>query len=277
MQNTSSMSWFGRLSLGSGLAFLYLPIVVLVVYSFNASKLVSVWSGFSLGWYATLFEDEAVMAAFGLSLKVALLASAMSVVLGTLAGLVLARFGPFRGKSLFAGMLTAPMVMPEVITGLSMLLLFVSMQQWFGFPEERGVLTIWIGHVTLCMAYVTVVIRSRLVEMDRSLEEAAMDLGARPLKIFFVITLPLILPALASGFLLAFTLSLDALVMTAFLSGPGSTTLPQLIFSRVRLGLNPEINALGTLTVLVVAVLVIAANRIMLRQEKRRAALAAAA
>lgn len=277
MQNTSSMSWFGRLSLGSGLAFLYLPIVVLVVYSFNASKLVSVWSGFSLGWYATLFEDEAVMAAFGLSLKVALLASAMSVVLGTLAGLVLARFDPFRGKSLFAGMLTAPMVMPEVITGLSMLLLFVSMQQWFGFPEERGVLTIWIGHVTLCMAYVTVVIRSRLVEMDRSLEEAAMDLGARPLKIFFVITLPLILPAIASGFLLAFTLSLDDLVMTAFLSGPGSTTLPQLIFSRVRLGLNPEINALGTLTVLVVAVLVIAANRIMLRQEKRRAALAAAA
>ena len=162
MQNTSSMSWFGRLSLGSGLAFLYLPIVVLVVYSFNASKLVSVWSGFSLGWYVTLFEDEAVMAAFGLSLKVALLASAMSVVLGTMAGLVLARFGPFRGKSLFAGMLTAPMVMPEVITGLSMLLLFVSMQQWFGFPEERGVLTIWIGHVTLCMAYVTVVIRSRL-------------------------------------------------------------------------------------------------------------------
>lgn len=277
MQNTSSMSWFGRLSLGSGLAFLYLPIVVLVVYSFNASKLVSVWSGFSLGWYVTLFEDEAVMAAFGLSLKVALLASAMSVVLGTMAGLVLARFGPFRGKSLFAGMLTAPMVMPEVITGLSMLLLFVSMQQWFGFPEERGVLTIWIGHVTLCMAYVTVVIRSRLVEMDRSLEEAAMDLGARPLKIFFVITLPLILPAIASGFLLAFTLSLDDLVMTAFLSGPGSTTLPQLIFSRVRLGLNPEINALGTLTVLVVAVLVIAANRIMLRQEKRRAALAAAA
>ena len=277
MQNTSSMSWFGRLSLGSGLAFLYLPIVVLVVYSFNASKLVSVWSGFSLGWYVTLFEDEAVMAAFGLSLKVALLASAMSVVLGTMAGLVLARFGPFRGKSLFAGMLTAPMVMPEVITGLSMLLLFVSMQQWFGFPEERGVLTIWIGHVTLCMAYVTVVIRSRLVEMDRSLEEAAMDLGARPLKIFFVITLPLILPAIASGFLLAFTLSLDDLVMTAFLSGPGSTTLPQLIFSRVRLGLNPEINALGTLTVLVVAVLVISANRIMLRQEKRRAALAAAA
>ena len=200
----------------------------------------------------------------------------MSVVLGTMAGLVLARFGPFRGKSLFAGMLTAPMVMPEVITGLSMLLLFVSMQQWLGFPEERGVLTIWVGHVTLCTAYVTVVIRSRLVEMDRSLEEAAMDLGARPLKIFFVITLPLILPAIASGFLLSFTLSLDDLVMTAFLSGPGSTTLPQLIFSRVRLGLNPEINALGTLTVLVVAVLVISANRIMLRQEKRRAALAAA-
>lgn len=271
MQNTSSMSWFGRLSLGSGLAFLYLPIVVLVVYSFNASKLVSVWSGFSLGWYVTLFEDEAVMAAFGLSLKVALLASAMSVVLGTLAGLVLARFGPFRGKSLFAGMLTAPMVMPEVITGLSMLLLFVSMQQWFGFPEERGVLTIWIGHVTLCMAYVTVVIRSRLVEMDRSLEEAAMDLGARPLKIFFVITLPLILPAIASGFMLAFTLSLDDLVIASFTSGPGASTLPMLIYSKVKLGVTPEINALATLIVTVVGLGVMVAGVLLHRREKTRA------
>ena len=258
-----------------GFTFLYAPMLMLVIYSFNASKLVTVWGGFSTHWYGELFRDEAVMSALGLSLKVALLSSVMAVALGTIAGMVLARFGRFRGKSLFAGMITAPMVMPEVITGLSMLLLFVQMQQWFGFPEERGVLTIWVGHVTLCMAYVTVVIRSRLVEMDRSVEEAAMDLGARPMKVFFVITLPLIAPALASGFLLAFTLSLDDLVITAFLSGPGSTTLPQLIFSRVRLGLNPEINALATITVLVVGTLVIVANRVMARAEKKRRLLAA--
>ncbi|RXZ43693.1 ABC transporter permease subunit [Crenobacter cavernae] len=274
--NGNNISWFGKLSLGLGFAFLYVPILILIVYSFNASKLVTVWAGFSLHWYGELFRDDAVISSFGLSLKIALFSSAMSVVLGTIAGLVLARFGPFKGKSLFAGMITAPMVMPEVIVGLSMLLLFVQMQQWLGFPAERGVLTIWIGHVTLCMAYVTVVIRSRLVEMDRSVEEAAMDLGARPLKIFFLITLPIIAPAIASGFLLAFTLSLDDLVITAFLSGPGSTTLPQLIFSRVRLGLNPEINALATITVLAVATLVIVANRVMVKAEQRRARLAAA-
>ncbi len=272
---SQKISWFGKTSLGIGFFFLYAPIVILMIYSFNASKLVTVWGGFSTHWYGELFRDEAVMSALGLSLKVALLSSVMAVALGTIAGMVLARFGRFRGKSLFAGMITAPMVMPEVITGLSMLLLFVQMQQWFGFPEERGVLTIWVGHVTLCMAYVTVVIRSRLVEMDRSVEEAAMDLGARPMKVFFVITLPLIAPALASGFLLAFTLSLDDLVITAFLSGPGSTTLPQLIFSRVRLGLNPEINALATITVLVVGTLVIVANRVMAHAEKKRRLLAA--
>lgn len=273
--NGKNISGFGKTSLGLGFAFLYVPILILIVYSLNASKLVTVWAGFSMHWYGVLFRDDAVISAFGLSLKIALLSSAMSVVLGTIAGLVLARFGPFKGKSLFAGMLTAPMVMPEVITGLSMLLLFVEMQQWFGFPAERGVMTIWVGHVTLCMAYVTVVIRSRLVEMDRSVEEAAMDLGARPLKIFFLVTLPIIAPAIASSFLLAFTLSIDDLVITAFLSGPGSTTLPQLIFSRVRLGLNPEINALATVTVLAVAVLVIGANRVMVKAERRRARLAA--
>ncbi|WP_024302440.1 ABC transporter permease subunit [Pseudogulbenkiania sp. MAI-1] len=275
--NGKKISGFGKATLGLGFAFLYVPILILVVYSLNASKLVTVWAGFSTHWYGVLFRDDAVMSAFGLSLKIALLSSVMSVVLGTIAGLVLARFGSFKGKSLFAGMLTAPMVMPEVITGLSMLLLFVEMQQWFGFPAERGVLTIWVGHVTLCMAYVTVVIRSRLVEMDRSVEEAAMDLGARPLKIFFQVTLPIIAPAIASSFLLAFTLSIDDLVITAFLSGPGSTTLPQLIFSRVRLGLNPEINALATVTVLAVAVLVIGANRVMVKAERRRARLAAIA
>ncbi|EEG09520.1 ABC transporter permease subunit [Pseudogulbenkiania ferrooxidans] len=274
---SKDISGFGKLTLGAGLAFLYVPILILIVYSFNASKLVTVWASFSTHWYGVLFNDDAVISAFGLSLKIALFSSAMSVVLGTIAGLVLARFGPFKGKSLFAGMLTAPMVMPEVITGLSMLLLFVEMQQWFGFPAERGMLTIWVGHVTLCMAYVTVVIRSRLVEMDRSVEEAAMDLGARPFKIFFQITLPIIAPAIASSFLLAFTLSIDDLVITAFLSGPGSTTLPQLIFSRVRLGLNPEINALATMTVLVVTLLVVGANRMMVKAERRRARLAAAA
>jgi len=272
--NGKNISGFGKLSLSLVFSFLYVPILILIAYSFNESKLVTVWAGFSRQWYTVLFNDDAVVSAFGLSLKIALMSSVMSVVLGTLAGLVLARFGPFQSKSLFAGMITAPMVMPEVITGLSMLLLFVEMQQWFGFPAERGVLTIWVGHVTLCMAYVTVVIRSRLVEMDRSVEEAAMDLGARPVKIFFQITLPIIAPAIASGFLLAFTLSIDDLVITAFLSGPGSTTLPQLIFSRVRLGLNPEINALATITVLAVAVLVIGANRVMVKAERRRAQLA---
>ncbi|MDN0077633.1 ABC transporter permease subunit [Crenobacter sp. SG2303] len=274
--NGKNISGFGKLSLSLVFSFLYVPILILIAYSFNASKLVTVWGGFSKQWYTVLFNDDAVVSAFGLSLQIALLSSAMSVVLGILAGLVLARFGPFQSKSLFAGMITAPMVMPEVITGLSMLLLFVEMQQWFGFPAERGVLTIWVGHVTLCMAYVTVVIRSRLVEMDRSVEEAAMDLGARPLKIFFQITLPIIAPAIASSLLLAFTLSIDDLVITAFLSGPGSTTLPQLIFSRVRLGLNPEINALATITVLAVTVLVIGANRVMVKAELRRVRLAAA-
>ncbi|MCW3479412.1 ABC transporter permease subunit [Neisseriaceae bacterium JH1-16] len=274
--NGKNISWFGRVSLGLGFAFLYVPILILIVYSFNASKLVTVLAGFSTQWYSVLFNDDAVISSFGLSLKIALLSSTMSVVLGTIAGLVLARFGPFRGKGLFAGMISAPMVMPEVIVGLSMLLLFVELQQWFGFPAERGVLTIWVGHVTLCMAYVTVVIRSRLVEMDRSIEEAAMDLGVRPLKIFFLITLPIIAPAIASSFLLAFTLSIDDLVITAFLSGPGSTTLPQLIFSRVRLGLNPEINALATITVLVVATLVVGANRVMVKAEQRRTRLAVA-
>ncbi|MEQ6292167.1 ABC transporter permease subunit [Vogesella sp. GCM10023246] len=268
------ISGFGRLVLTLGLAFLYVPILILIVYSFNSSKLVSVWAEFSTSWYRVLFNDSDVIAAFGLSVRIALLASLMSVVLGTLAGMALARFGRFRGKSLFAGMLTAPMVMPEVITGLSMLLLFIQLKDWFGFPAERGMLTIWIGHVTLCMAYVTVVIRSRLLEMDRSVEEAAMDLGAKPVKTFFLITLPIIAPAIASSFLLAFTLSIDDLVITAFLSGPGATTLPQLIFSRVRLGLNPEINALASITVLVVTVLVISANRLMARAERRRSRLA---
>lgn len=263
------ISWFGRGALFIGFAFLYLPVIILMIYSFNASRLVTLWGGFSTHWYGQLFQNEAIISALKLSLELAVLSSFMAVILGLIAGLALARFGRFRGKSLFAGMTSAPMMMPEVITGLSMLLLFVQMQQWFGFPEERGMFTIWVGHVTLCMAYVTVVMRSRLLELDRSLEEAAMDLGARPFKIFFVITLPLIAPALASSFLLSFTLSLDDLVITSFLSGPGSTTLPQLIFSRVRLGLNPEINALATLTILIVGGAVLLANRFMANSARR--------
>ncbi|RKQ57061.1 ABC-type spermidine/putrescine transport system permease subunit II [Vogesella indigofera] len=275
--NNQKLSPFLKGMLLLGLLFLYIPIVSLVVYSFNDSKLVTVWGGFSTKWYASLFQNEQIISAVELSVQIALASATAAVTLGTIAGFVLARFKRFPGSSLFAGMMTAPMVMPEVITGLSMLLLFISMQQLIGVPAERGFFTIWVGHTTLCMAYVSVVVRSRLLEIDQSLEDAAMDLGARPLKIFFVITLPLVAQAIASGFLLSVTLSLDDLVMTAFLSGPGSTTLPQVIFSKVRLGLNPEINALASITVLVVGVLVIVANYMMLNsQRKRERALAAA-
>ncbi|TIC85237.1 ABC transporter permease subunit [Crenobacter intestini] len=270
MHNGGKLSPFLKGALVVGFLFLYVPILSLIVYSFNASKLVTVWGGFSLRWYASLFENEQILSAVWLSIRIAFAAAAAAVVLGTVAGLVMARFKRFPGSTLFAGMITAPMVMPEVITGLSMLLLFISLQQLIGVPTERGFFTIWVGHTTLCMAYVAVVVRSRLVEMDKNLEDAAMDLGARPLKIFFVITLPLIAPAIASGFLLSVTLSLDDLVTTAFLSGPGSTTLPQVIFSKVRLGLNPEINALATITVLVVGTFVVLANYFMLNAQRKR-------
>lgn len=268
--HNGKLSPFLKGALVVGFLFLYVPILSLIVYSFNASKLVTVWGGFSLRWYASLFENEQILSAVWLSVRIALAAAAAAVVLGTIAGLVLARFKRFPGSTLFAGMITAPMVMPEVITGLSMLLLFISLQQLIGVPTERGFFTIWVGHTTLCMAYVAVVVRSRLVEMDKNLEDAAMDLGAKPLKIFFVITLPLVSQAIASGFLLSMTLSLDDLVTTAFLSGPGSTTLPQVIFSKVRLGLNPEINALASITVLVVGVVVLLANYLMLNAQRNR-------
>ncbi|EEG09026.1 ABC transporter permease subunit [Pseudogulbenkiania ferrooxidans] len=260
-----------------GFLFLYVPIVSLIIYSFNASKLVTVWGGFSTRWYASLVQNDQIISAVTLSIKIALASATAAVVLGTIAGFVLARFGRFRGSTLFAGMMTAPMVMPEVITGLSMLLLFISMQQFFGQPSERGFFTIWAGHTTLCMAYVAVVVRSRLIEIDKSLEEAAMDLGARPMKIFFLITLPLVSQAIASGFLLSITLSLDDLVTTSFLSGPGATTLPMVIFSKVRLGLNPEINALAAITVLLVGIFVLVANYLMLSAQRNRARAMAAA
>jgi putrescine transport system permease protein len=253
-----------------GFAFLYVPILSMIVFSFNESRLVTVWAGFSTKWYVELFQNEQILNAALLSLKIAAMNATGAVILGTLAGLALARFGRFRGRTLLTGMTTAPLVMPEVITGLAMLLLFVAMEHLLGWPAGRGVTTITIAHMTFSMAYVTVVVQARLSSLDESLEEAAMDLGARPAKVFFLITLPIIFPAILAGWLLAFTLSWDDLVITSFVSGPASTTLPQLIFSKVRLGVSPDINALATIMVLVVTVFVVAAGILMQRQEKRR-------
>jgi putrescine transport system permease protein len=262
--------WFRIGSLIVGLAFLYIPIVSLVVFSLNKSRLVTVWGGFSTKWYGELMHNDQILNAAWLSLKIGSLSATLAVVLGTIAGLVLARFGPFKGRTLLSGMTTASLVMPEVITGLSLLLLFVTMEQLVGWPAGRGMTTIVISHITLTMAYVTVIVQSRLASMDDSLEEAAQDLGARPAKVFFVITLPIILPALLSGWLLAFTLSLDDLVITSFVAGPGSSTLPMVVFSKVRLGVSPDINALATIFVTIVSIGVAAAGFLMARQQKIR-------
>jgi putrescine transport system permease protein len=253
-----------------GFAFLYIPILSLIVYSFNESRLVTVWAGFSTKWYAELFQNEQLLNAAKLSLEVAAINATGAVILGTLAGFALSRFRRFRGRTLMTGMTSAPLVMPEVITGLSMLLLFVAMEQAFGWPAGRGVTTITIAHITFSMAYVTVVIQSRLASLDVSLEEAAMDLGARPWKVFMVITLPIIFPAILAGWLLAFTLSWDDLVITSFVSGPGSSTLPIVIFSKVRLGVSPDINALATIMVGIVAIGVVATGLYLQHQERRR-------
>ena len=263
-------SWFRLASLVLGFAFLYIPIVSLIVYSFNESKLVTVWAGFSTKWYGELLRNGPILNAAWLSLKIAALTATLAVVLGTLSGLALARFGPFKGRTLLSGLTTAPLVMPEVITGLSMLLLFVAMEQAIGWPAGRGMTTIVIAHVTFTMAYVTVIVQSRLAQMDDSLEEAAMDLGARPAKVFFLITLPIIAPALMSGWLLAFTLSIDDLVTTSFVAGPGSSTLPMVIYSKVRLGVSPDVNALATILVVIVAIGVAIAGYTMSRQQKSR-------
>lgn len=244
--------WLTRLPVVAGLAFLYIPMLVLVIFSFNESRLVTVWAGFSGKWYGELLRDRQILSAIWLSLKIAVLAATAATTLGTLAGLTLARFGVFRGRGLFGAMIAAPLVMPEVITGLSLLLLFVAMGQWLGWPAQRGSLTIWIAHVTFCTAYATVVIAARLGELDTSVEEAAMDLGATPGRVFFSITLPVIAPALISAWLLAFTLSLDDLVITSFVTGPGASTLPIVVFSSVRLGVSPKINALAAVMILAV-------------------------
>ncbi|ARZ01508.1 putrescine ABC transporter permease PotI [Yersinia ruckeri] len=259
-----------RVILLVGFTFLYAPMLMLVIYSFNSNKLVTVWGGWSIRWYIELFHDSTMLSAVGLSLTIAAASATMAVILGTIAAVVMVRFGRFRGSIGFAFMLTAPLVMPDVITGLSLLLLFVALGHAIGWPAERGMLTIWLAHVTFCTAYVTVVIGSRLRELDRSIEEAAMDLGATPLKVFFVITVPMIAPALISGWLLAFTLSLDDLVIASFVAGPGATTLPMLVFSSVRMGVNPEINALATLILLVVGMVGLIAWWVMSRSEKQR-------
>ena len=264
------MKTFSRFNLTAitlGLAFLYLPIVLLVIYSFNASKLVTVWGGWSTKWYGELLQDQALLDAAWVTLRVAFLSATVATILGTMAAVVLVRFGRFKGRTLFSGMIYAPLVMPEVITGLSLLLLFVSLN------VARGFWTITLAHITFSMCYVAVVIQSRLVTFDRSLEEAAEDLGCPPLKTFFVITLPIILPAVVAGWMLGFTLSLDDLVIASFTTGPGATTLPMKIYSQVRLGVTPEINAVCTILIAIVTTGVIIASMVSKRAavERRRA------
>ncbi len=259
-----------RLVMWTGFLFLYVPILSMIFFSFNESKLVTVWGGFSTKWYGELLRDRQMLAGAWLSLQIAFVTACGATVLGTLAAFALVRHGRFRGRTLFSGMVSAPLVMPEVITGLSLLLLFVALAPLPFMPATRGFATIVIAHMTLTLAYVTVIVQSRLATFDISLEEAAMDLGARPLTVFRTITLPLIAPALASGWLLAFTLSLDDLVIASFTAGPSTNTLPMMIFSKVRLGVTPEINALATIMVSVVAVFVVVAGVLLARQERMR-------
>jgi putrescine transport system permease protein len=253
-------SWFNVVSVALGLAFLYLPIVILVIYSFNASRLVGIWGGWSTRWYAALVGDQAMLDSAWISLRIAAVSATAATVLGTLGAIALVRGGAFRSRMLFSGMVYAPLVMPEVITGLSLLLLFVALD------VDRGFWTITISHTTLTMCFVAVVVQARLLDFDTGLEEAAMDLGCPPLKTFLTITLPLIAPAIASGWMLAFTLSLDDLVIASFTTGPGATTLPIRIYSEVRLGVKPEINAVCTIMIALVAVAVIAASLLAKRR-----------
>ena len=257
-------------TLAFGYAFLYLPIVILMVYSFNDSRIQSVWNGFSLRWYSSLLDNAQVIDAAILSLQIALISATIATVLGTLAGLSMTHMGRFKGRLLFTGLIAAPLIMPEVITGLSLLLVFVSTEQLIGWPESRGTMTIIIAHITFSMAFVAVIVQSRLSTADKSLEEAAMDLGGRPYRVAIDVTLPLIAPAMVAGWLLAFTLSLDDLVIASFVSGPGSSTLPMVIFSKVRLGVAPDINALATLIITVVGIGVVIAGFVMQRRERAR-------
>ncbi len=253
-----------------GFAFLYVPILIMMAYSFNASRLATVWGGFSTEWYGKLLQNDQVMDAAWLSLRIAVVSATVATVLGTLAGLALARFGRFKGRTLFSGMISAPLIMPDVITGLSLLMLFVSLEALTGWPAGRGANTVTLAHITFSMAYVAIIVQSRLLSMDDAVEEAAMDLGSTPLRVLWDITLPIIAPAMISGWLLAFTLSLDDLVIASFTSGPGGTTLPMLIFSKVKLGVTPDINALATIIVGIVTVGVVCAGVFMLRADRQR-------
>lgn len=255
-----------------GFAFFYIPILSMIVYSFNNSRLATVWGGFSTKWYVSLLSNDKVIEALLLSLKIALISATFATILGTMAGITLARFTKFRGRTLFSGLVTAPLIMPEVITGISMLVFFILMADWIGWPGQRGFTTITLAHITFSMVFVTTVVQARVVQADRAIEEAAMDLGSRPWQVMFDITLPVISPAILSGWLLAFTISLDDVVISSFVTGPGYTTLPLLVWSKVKLGVTPDINALATLMVLVVGIGVIAAGIIMNRAEKRRLA-----
>ena len=255
-----------------GFAFLYIPILSMMVYSFNVSRLATVWGGFSTKWYLSLWNNRQIIEALVLSLKIAVVSATFATILGTMAGFALARFRRFRGRTLFAGLTTAPLVMPEVITGISTLMLFILTARWLGWPTERGFTTVTLAHITFSMVFVATIVQARISQADRAIEEAAMDLGSRPWQVLWDITLPTAFPAILSGWLLAFTISLDDVVITSFTTGPGSTTLPLVIWSKVKLGVTPDVNALATLTVVVVGVGVALAGWIMLRAEKRRLA-----
>ena len=276
MSRATVNRWFARGWLSLGYLFLYLPIATLVLFSFNDSPVPNAWRSFTLKWYAALASDSEMLAGLWLSLKIAVLTACTSVVLGTFAAFALVKYKRFGGRTLFSGMVSAPLVMPEVIVGLSLLLMLVSMQHWLGFPE-RGLLTIWLGHLLLGMAYATVIVQARLHDLNPQLEEAAMDLGARPWQVFTRVTLPMIGQSLLSAWLLTFTLSLDDVVLSQVLSGPGATTMPLVIFSRARLGLNPSVNAVATLIILIVSIAVIVASYLIARRERIRASDVAAA
>jgi putrescine transport system permease protein len=259
-----------KLILFLGYLFLYFPLICIVIYSFNESRFVSVWSGFSLKWYESLFSDPLILRATVNSIKIASFSATIAVIIGTIAAIVIVKFDKFNGKSLFVSVIAAPMIMPEVIMGLSLLMLFISMEKIFGWPNGRGTITVTIAHITLTVSYVTMIVQARLQGFDKSLEEAALDLGASPLKVFFVITLPIIFPGIISGWLLAFALSLDDVVIASFVSGPGATTLPMIVFSSLKFGISPKVNALATILMSILSIGVIVAAVSMRRKNKLR-------
>ncbi|MCX7299446.1 MAG: ABC transporter permease subunit [Rhodobacterales bacterium] len=253
-----------------GFAFFYIPILSMILFSFNDSRLATVWGGFSTKWYAELFRNDKVIEAALLSLRIALISATFATILGTMTGIAMARFRRFKGRTLLSGLVTAPLVMPEVITGIASLMLFILMAQWLGWPAQRGFTTITLAHITFSMVFVTTVVHSRMIQADVSIEEAAVDLGSKPWQVLRDITLPVISPAIFSGWLLAFTISIDDVVISNFVTGPGNTTLPILIWSKVKLGVTPDINALATITVVIVGIGVIIAGTLLQRAEKRR-------